>query len=96
MLLQASTRERRTVFEEAAGISRFKARKTETLPLERVQHLNASRTFLTSLTSNCAASASRRPRPGVIRNTATVSKDALAGAARSHDLAGRLPRPALY
>src|SRR5215831_15463243 len=35
-LLQASTRERRTIFEEAAGISRFKAKKTETLrKLER-------------------------------------------------------------
>lgn len=29
-LLQASTRERRTIFEEAAGISRFKSRKVET------------------------------------------------------------------
>src|SRR3954451_4367324 len=37
VLLQASTRDRRTIFEEAAGISRFKARKTETLrKLERV------------------------------------------------------------
>jgi chromosome segregation protein len=37
VLLQASTRERRTIFEEAAGISRFKAKKTETLRrLERV------------------------------------------------------------
>ena len=36
-LLQASTRDRRTIFEEAAGISRFKARKIETLrKLERV------------------------------------------------------------
>ncbi len=36
-LLQASTRERRTIFEEAAGISRFKARKIESLrKLERV------------------------------------------------------------
>src|SRR5438477_10999052 len=36
-LLQASTRERRTIFEEAAGISRFKAKKVETLrKLERV------------------------------------------------------------
>jgi chromosome segregation protein len=36
-LLQASTRERRDIFEEAAGISRFKAKKTETLrKLERV------------------------------------------------------------
>src|SRR5262249_46000523 len=35
--LQASTRERRTIFEEAAGISRFKAKKIETLRrLERV------------------------------------------------------------
>ncbi|MCE9534557.1 MAG: AAA family ATPase, partial [Planctomycetes bacterium] len=30
-LLQASTKDRRTIFEEAAGISRFKARKIETL-----------------------------------------------------------------
>jgi chromosome segregation protein len=30
-LLQASTRDRREIFDEAAGISRFKARKTETL-----------------------------------------------------------------
>ncbi|MBM4071058.1 MAG: hypothetical protein FJ271_19230 [Planctomycetes bacterium] len=37
VLLQASNRERRTIFEEAAGISRFKARKVETLrKLERV------------------------------------------------------------
>jgi chromosome segregation protein len=37
VLLQASTKERRTIFEEAAGISRFKARKIETLRrLERV------------------------------------------------------------
>src|SRR5207244_6807401 len=37
VLLQASTKERRTIFEEAAGISRFRARKTETLrKLERV------------------------------------------------------------
>lgn len=37
VLLQASTRERRTIFEEAAGISRFKAKKIETQrKLERV------------------------------------------------------------
>jgi chromosome segregation protein len=37
VLLQASTRERRAIFEEAAGISRFKAKKIETLrKLERV------------------------------------------------------------
>ncbi|MGF1580077.1 MAG: AAA family ATPase [Gemmataceae bacterium] len=37
VLLQASTKERRTIFEEAAGISRFKAKKNETLrKLQRV------------------------------------------------------------
>jgi chromosome segregation protein len=37
VLLQASTQDRRVIFEEAAGISRFKAKKTETLRrLERV------------------------------------------------------------
>jgi chromosome segregation protein len=36
-MLQASTKERRIIFEEAAGISRFKSRKLETLrKLERV------------------------------------------------------------
>src|SRR2546429_4205803 len=37
VLLQASTQDRRAIFEEAAGISRFRAKKTETLRrLERV------------------------------------------------------------
>src|SRR5215471_1330406 len=37
VLLQTSTKERRAIFEEAAGISRFKAKKVETLrKLERV------------------------------------------------------------
>src|SRR5207245_10313123 len=37
VLLQASTQDRRLIFEEAAGISRFKAKKIETLrKLERV------------------------------------------------------------
>src|SRR5438128_7775206 len=37
VLLQSSTKERRTIFEEAAGISRFKAKKVETQrKLERV------------------------------------------------------------
>src|SRR4051812_22013219 len=31
LLLQAAPKERRTIFEEAAGISRFKARKTDAL-----------------------------------------------------------------
>src|SRR5262245_37693297 len=39
VLLQASTKERRGIFEEAAGISRFKARKVESQrKLERVDH----------------------------------------------------------
>jgi chromosome segregation protein len=48
VLLQASTRERRTIFEEAAGISRFKSKKTETLrKLERVdQNLDRLRDIL--------------------------------------------------
>jgi len=38
VLLQASTKDRRTIFEEAAGISRFKAKKIETLRrLERIE-----------------------------------------------------------
>src|SRR5438067_8205410 len=43
VLLQSSTKERRTIFEEAAGISRFKAKKIETQrKLERVD-LNLQR-----------------------------------------------------
>jgi chromosome segregation protein len=39
VLLQASPRDRRAIFEEAAGISRFKAKKLEALRrLERVEH----------------------------------------------------------
>src|SRR5205085_12242807 len=48
VLLQASTKERRTIFEEAAGIGRFKAKKIETLrKLERVdQNLQRLRDIL--------------------------------------------------
>src|SRR5436853_6469948 len=48
VFLQASTKERRTVFEEAAGISRFKAKKIETLrKLERVdQNLERARDII--------------------------------------------------
>ncbi len=48
VLLQASNQERRTIFEEAAGISRFKAKKIETLRrLERVdQNLERLRDIL--------------------------------------------------
>src|ERR1700737_816681 len=43
VLLQASTKDRRAIFEEAAGISRFKAKKVESLrKLERVS-LNLDR-----------------------------------------------------
>jgi chromosome segregation protein len=38
VLLQASTKERRTIFEEAAGISRFKAKKVETL--RKLEHVD--------------------------------------------------------
>jgi chromosome segregation protein len=38
VLLQASTKDRRALFEEAAGISRFKAKKTETL--RRLEHVD--------------------------------------------------------
>src|SRR5438445_496671 len=48
VLLQSSTKDRRTIFEEAAGISRFKAKKIETLrKLERVdQNLQRLRDIL--------------------------------------------------
>src|SRR5579883_1480602 len=48
VLLQASAKDRRVIFEEAAGISRFKAKKTETLRrLERVdQNLERLRDIL--------------------------------------------------
>jgi chromosome segregation protein len=50
-LLQASHKDRRIIFEEAAGISRFKARKVETLrKLETVeQNLSRSRDLLAEL-----------------------------------------------
>jgi chromosome segregation protein len=50
-LLQASHKDRRIIFEEAAGISRFKARKVETLrKLESVdQNLSRSRDLLAEL-----------------------------------------------
>jgi chromosome segregation protein len=38
VLLQASTKDRRAIFEEAAGISRFKAKKTETL--RKLEHVD--------------------------------------------------------
>ncbi len=42
-LLQASTKDRRAIFEEAAGISRFKARKIETLRKLETVDQNLSR-----------------------------------------------------
>jgi chromosome segregation protein len=42
-LLQASTRDRREIFDEAAGISRFKAKKTETLRKLAVAEANLTR-----------------------------------------------------
>src|SRR5262249_35150965 len=40
ILLQTAPRERRTIFEEAAGISRYRARKIETL--RRLEHVDAN------------------------------------------------------
>src|SRR5262245_3288440 len=42
-LLQASTKDRREIFDEAAGISRFKAKKTETLRKLTTVELNLTR-----------------------------------------------------
>ncbi|MCI0705834.1 MAG: AAA family ATPase, partial [Planctomycetia bacterium] len=42
-LLQASTKDRREIFDEAAGISRFKARKTETLRKLTAVEVNLTR-----------------------------------------------------
>src|SRR5687767_15052551 len=42
-LLQASTKDRREIFDEAAGISRFKAKKTETLRKLAVAEANLTR-----------------------------------------------------
>jgi chromosome segregation protein len=42
-LLQSSTKDRREIFDEAAGISRFKARKTETLRKLAVVEANVTR-----------------------------------------------------
>ncbi len=42
-LLQASTKDRREIFDEAAGISRFKARKTETLRKLAAVEINLTR-----------------------------------------------------
>ncbi|MFO0929308.1 MAG: chromosome segregation protein SMC [Gemmataceae bacterium] len=44
ILLQTAPKERRTIFEEAAGISRFKAKKTETL--RRLERVDANLTRL--------------------------------------------------
>ena len=72
VLLQASTKERRTIFEEAAGISRFKARKIETLrKLERVdQNLQRLQDIVDEVENSCVASSFRLPRPSATRNTA--------------------------
>src|SRR3954469_23750089 len=42
-LLQASTKDRREIFDEAAGISRFKAKKNETLRKLATVELNLTR-----------------------------------------------------
>src|SRR5438045_3922438 len=57
VLLQASTKERRTIFEEAAGISRFKAKKIEAFrKLERTdQNLQRLRDILDGVEKQLAS-----------------------------------------
>ena len=57
-LLQASTKDRREIFDEAAGISRFKAKK-----LEALRKLVAVENNLTRSKTNSARSGCRRRRP---------------------------------
>jgi energy-coupling factor transporter ATP-binding protein EcfA2 len=74
VLLQASPKDRRVIFEEAAGISRFKARKVEALRrLERVEQ-NLLRLSSMKSTIGCGASAPRRERPAAIRNIPTACR----------------------
>ena len=85
VLLQASTKDRRTIFEEAAGISRFKAKKIETLrKLERVDQ-NLLR----------AARHHRRGRETAPHRQAPGGQGpALPGIQRPAPRAARRPRPA--
>src|SRR5437773_1432804 len=73
VLLQASTKERRSIFEEAAGISRFKAKKIETLrKLERVDQ-NLQRPRDSRLRPGTRPSAMSGPWPAIWRTTSLRS-----------------------
>jgi chromosome segregation protein len=94
VLLQASTKERRTIFEEAAGISRFKARKTEALrKLERVdQNLERLRDIIDEVEKqlrNVKLQASKAQRYQEHSERLKELRLAL-GLQEYHQLAGRL------
>ena len=77
VMLQASTKDRRTIFEEAAGISRFKAKKIETLrKLERVdQNVQRLRDILEEVEKQLRIGAGcRRPRPSATGSTTKDSR----------------------
>ena len=77
VLLQASIKDRRTIFEEAAGISRFKAKKDRDAAqagARRAKSATAARHHRRSRESNSAASSCRRPRRSAIRSTPSGSR----------------------
>ncbi len=76
VLLQASSRDRRVIFEEAAGISRFKLRKLEALRrLERVdQNLLRLSDIIDEVDSRLRTVRARPARPAATRNIPTASR----------------------
>ncbi len=77
VLLQSSARDRRIIFEEAAGISRFKLRKIEALSAwsALIRTCCGSTTSWTKWKTGCEACAPRRERRGAIRNITTGFKN---------------------
>ena len=76
ILLQSSARDRRIIFEEAAGISRFKLRKIEALGAWNgsIRTCCAFTTLSTRLKTGCEACAPRRERRAATRNITTGCK----------------------
>ncbi len=70
VLLQSSPRDRRMIFEEAAGISRFKAKKLEALRrLERVeQNLLRLSDIVDEVENRLRSVRCRPPRPAATKN----------------------------
>ncbi len=79
-MLQASPRDRRAIFEEAAGISRFKAKKVEAQRrLERVeQNLLRLSDIVEELDDDCAVCVRRPAKRDAIRNTPKGCNTAIA------------------